>query len=66
MGVLVEWVGVGREFVHEGQGVGLGYDGGEVGDDAGDIGDEGQGEAQFVENVGGRAQNVTWEGQLLS
>ena len=58
VGVLVEGVGVGCEFVHEGQGVGLGYDGGEVGDDAGGLGDEGEGEAQFVENVGGRAENV--------
>ena len=58
VGVLVEWVRVGREFVHEGQGVGLGYNGGEVGEDAGDLVDEGQGEAQFVENVGGRAENV--------
>ena len=64
MGVLVEWVRVGCKLVHEGHGVGLGYDGGEVGDDARDLVDEGQGEAQFVENVGRRAENVAWESQL--
>ena len=64
VGVLVEWVGVGGEFVLEGQGVGLGYDGGEVGEDA-DIGDEGEAEAQLVEDVGGCPENVAWESQLL-
>ena len=65
VGVLVEWVGVGGELVHEGQGMGLGYDGGQVGEDAGNLVNEGQREAQFVENVGRRSKNVAWESQLL-
>ena len=64
VGVLVEWVGVGREFVHEGHGVGLGYDGGEIGEDVDLVGDR-QGEAHFVEDIRGRPENVAWESQLL-
>ena len=40
MRVLVEGVGIDRVFVHECQGVGLCYDGGEIGEDARDVGDE--------------------------
>ena len=64
VGVLVKRVGVGGELVLEGQGVGLGYDGGEVGEDA-DVGDGREAEAQLVENVGGCPENVAWGSQLL-
>lgn len=61
MGVLVEGVGIGRIFVHESQGVGLCYDGGEIGEDARHVGDERECEAEFIEDIGGSAKDVAWE-----
>ena len=61
VGVLVERIRVGREFIHECQGVGLGYDGGDIGDDTGNFGDEWECGAKFVENVRGGAEDITWE-----
>ena len=61
MGVLVEGVGVGCKLIHEGQGVSLCYDGGDVVQDAGDIGSEWEREAEFVEDVRRRTEDVAWE-----
>ena len=61
MGVLVKGVGISRVLVHECQGVGLCYDGGEIGKDARDSGDEGESEAELIEDVGGSAKDVAWE-----
>lgn len=61
VGVLIKGVGVGRVFIHKCQGVGLCYDGGNVGEDAGNVGDKGECGAEFVEDVGGGAKDVSWE-----
>lgn len=58
MGVLVKGVGISRVLVHECQGVGLCYDGGEIGEDARDCGDERKSEAELIEDVGGSAKDV--------
>ncbi len=61
VGVLVKWIGIGRKLVHECQGVGLCYDGGEIGENAGESGDSWECEAEFVEDIRGSAEDVTWE-----
>ena len=42
--------------------MGLRYDGGEIGKDAGESGDGWECEAEFVEDVGGGAEDVAWDG----
>ena len=38
----------------------LGDNGREIGDDAGEVGNCGEGEAEFVEDVGGSTKDVPW------
>ncbi len=50
-----------RVFIHERQGVGLCYDGGNIGEYAGDAGDEWESETEFVEDVRRGAEDVAWK-----
>ena len=61
MGVFVKGIRVGSKLIHEGQGVCLCYDGGDVGEDGRDVGDERECEAEFVEDVRASAEDVAWE-----